>query len=84
MQHLFTLLLVAVILLPLWPIYRRKVSGKPVKGALLCNIASFFTVGLIMVGAPQAWRDIATGLVLIAAICLQLASKRSKKLAASA
>ena len=35
--------------------------------------------GLIMVGAPQAWRDIATGLVLIAAIVLQLSSKRSRR-----
>jgi len=35
--------------------------------------------GLIMIGASQAWRDIATGLVLIAAIVLQLSSKRSRR-----
>ena len=37
--------------------------------------------GLVMVGASQAWRDIATGLVLIAAIVLQLSSKRASRLA---
>ena len=45
-------------------------------------VTGLLSNGLIMVGAPQAWRDIATGLVLIAAICLQLASKNSKRLAA--
>jgi len=50
MEYLFALILVAVILLPLWPIYRRKVSGKPVRGALLANIFSFFTISLVMVG----------------------------------
>ncbi len=45
-------------------------------------VTGLLSNGLIMVGAPQAWRDIATGLVLLAAICLQLASKNSKKLAA--
>ena len=38
--------------------------------------------GIIMIGASQAWRDIATGLVLIAAIVLQLSSKKSRRLAA--
>ncbi len=44
-------------------------------------VTGLLSNGLIMIGAPQAWRDIATGLVLIAAIVLQLASKRSKKFA---
>lgn len=35
--------------------------------------------GLIMIGVSQAWRDIATGAVLIAAIVLQMSSRRSKK-----
>jgi V/A-type H+-transporting ATPase subunit K len=51
MEYILTLILVAVILLPLWPIYRRKVSGKPVRGALVANIVSFFAIGLVMVGA---------------------------------
>lgn len=42
-------------------------------------VTGLLSNGLIMVGAPQAWRDIATGLVLIAAIVLQLSSKRSKR-----
>jgi len=46
-------------------------------------VTGLLSNGLIMVGAPQAWRDIATGLVLIAAICLQLASKNSKRLTAA-
>lgn len=37
--------------------------------------------GLIMVGAPQAWRDIATGVVLTIAVILQIATRRSKKAA---
>ena len=45
-------------------------------------VTGLLSNGLIMVGAPQAWRDIATGLVLIAAICLQLASKNSKRIRA--
>ena len=50
MEFLFAFILVALILFPLWPIYRRKVSGKPVKGALICNIVSFFALGVVMVG----------------------------------
>lgn len=50
MEFLFALILVALILLPLYPIYRRKVSGKPVKGALIANIVSFFALGTVMVG----------------------------------
>ena len=45
-------------------------------------VTGLLSNGLIMVGAPQAWRDIALGLVLIAAICLQLAYKSSKRLTA--
>ncbi|MDR3207933.1 MAG: ATP synthase subunit C [Oscillospiraceae bacterium] len=51
MEYLFSLILVALILLPLYPIYRRKVSGKPVRGALLANIVSFFAIGVVCVGA---------------------------------
>jgi V/A-type H+-transporting ATPase subunit K len=50
MEYLFTLVLVALILLPLYPVYRRKVSGKPVRAALLFNIVSFFAVGVALVG----------------------------------
>ena len=35
--------------------------------------------GLVMVGVSQAWRNIATGIVLVFAIVLQLLSKKSKK-----
>jgi len=66
MEYLFTLILVAVILLPLWPIYRRKVSGKPVKGALVANIVSFFTMGVVMAGA-LAGRALAADDVVAAA-----------------
>ncbi len=45
-------------------------------------VTGLLSNGLTMVGAPQAWRDIATGLVLIAAIVLQLSSKKSRRLAA--
>lgn len=52
-------------------------------GALLgVLVTGLLSNGLIMVGAPQAWRDIATGVVLIGAIILQLSSKRSKMLGA--
>ena len=50
MEYLFALVLVVVILFPLWPIYRRHVSGKPVRGALTANIVSFFVIGVVMVG----------------------------------
>jgi ribose transport system permease protein len=43
-------------------------------------VTGLLSNGLIMVGAPQAWRDIATGIVLILAIILQIASKKSKRL----
>lgn len=51
MEFLYALILVALILLPLYPIYRRKVAGKPVKGALVFNLVSFFVLGFAMVGA---------------------------------
>lgn len=41
-------------------------------------VTGLLSNGLIMVGASQAWRDIATGIVLILAIILQLVSKKSK------
>ncbi|GHU63425.1 sugar ABC transporter permease [Clostridia bacterium] len=44
-------------------------------------VTGLLSNGLIMIGAPQAWRDIATGLVLILAIILQLSSKKSRRLA---
>ncbi|MBC5647940.1 ABC transporter permease [Christensenella tenuis] len=44
-------------------------------------VTGILSNGLIMLGAPQAWRDVATGVVLIAAVILQLASKKSKAFA---
>jgi ribose transport system permease protein len=44
-------------------------------------VTGLLSNGLIMIGAPQAWRDIATGIVLILAIMLQITSKKSKRLA---
>ena len=49
MEFLFPLILIALILAPLYPIYRRKASGKPVKAALIANIASFFVLGVALV-----------------------------------
>ena len=43
-------------------------------------VTGLLSNGLIMIGAPQAWRDIATGVVLIAAIILQLTSRKSKRI----
>ena len=69
MEYLFALILVAVILLPLWPIYRRKASGKPVKGALIANIASFFVIGVALAGA-LAGRALAADAAETAALAL--------------
>lgn len=44
-------------------------------GVLVTGILSN---GLVMIGISQAWRDIATGIVLILAIIIQIFSKRSK------
>lgn len=44
-------------------------------GVLVTGILSN---GLVMIGVSQAWRDIATGVVLIFAITIQLFSKKSK------
>ena len=66
MEYLFALILVAVIVLPLFLIYRRHVAGKPVKFALVGNIVSFFVVSLAMVGflAGRAFAaDAGTGVV---------------------
>ena len=60
MEYLFALVLVAVILLPLYPIYRRRRSGKQVRGALIANIASFFVLAVAMVGI-MAGRAFASG-----------------------
>ncbi|MCL2747091.1 MAG: ATP synthase subunit C [Oscillospiraceae bacterium] len=60
MEYLFALILTLVILLPLYPIYRRRVSGKSVKGALLGNIASFFVLGIALTVA-LAGRALAAG-----------------------
>ncbi len=42
-------------------------------------VTGLLSNGLIMVGAPQAFRDIATGAVLIAAVIVQMMAKKSKK-----
>ena len=42
-------------------------------------VTGLLSNGLIMVGAPQAFRDIATGVVLIAAVIVQMMAKKSKK-----
>jgi ribose transport system permease protein len=47
-------------------------------GVVLIGILSN---GLIMVGAPQAFRDIATGIVLIVAVIIQMMAKKSKRFA---
>ncbi len=51
MQYVFALFLVALLLSPLYFIYRRKVAHKPVRSALLANIIGFFVVGFAFVGA---------------------------------
>ncbi|MDR1948820.1 MAG: ABC transporter permease [Spirochaetaceae bacterium] len=45
-------------------------------------VTGLLSNGLIMIGVSQAWRDIATGIVLILAIILQITSKNSKGMAA--
>ena len=66
MEYLFALILVVVILSPLYPIYRRRVAGKPVRGALIANIASFFVLGVLLMGA-MAGRALATDEAAVAA-----------------
>lgn len=44
-------------------------------------VTGLLSNGLIMIGVPQAFRDIATGVVLVAAVIIQMAAKRSKRLA---
>jgi ribose transport system permease protein len=41
-------------------------------------VTGLLSNGLIMIGVSQAWRDIATGIVLILAIIMQIASKNSR------
>jgi ribose transport system permease protein len=43
-------------------------------------VTGLLSNGLIMIGVSQAWRDIATGIVLIFAIILQIASKDSRRM----
>ncbi|MDR0448117.1 MAG: sugar ABC transporter permease, partial [Treponema sp.] len=45
-------------------------------GVLVMGILSN---GLIMIGLPQAWRNIATGVVLVIAVILQNATKNVRK-----
>lgn len=49
-------------------------------GVLVTGILSN---GLVMIGVSQAWRDIATGIVLIFAITIQIVSKKSKLFSAN-
>jgi ribose/xylose/arabinose/galactoside ABC-type transport system permease subunit len=41
-------------------------------------VTGLLSNGLIMIGVSQAWRDIATGIVLILAIIMQITSKNSR------
>jgi ribose transport system permease protein len=41
-------------------------------------VTGLLSNGLIMIGVSQAWRDIATGIVLILAIIMQIASRNSR------
>lgn len=50
MQFVYPLILVAMLLAPLYAIYRRKVLGRPVKSMLITQIISFFAFGLIFMG----------------------------------
>jgi len=43
-------------------------------------VTGLLSNGLIMIGVPQAFRDIATGVVLVIAVIIQMAAKRSKRL----
>lgn len=43
-------------------------------------VTGLLSNGLIMLGISQAWRDVATGVVLILAIVLQIVSKKSKRI----
>ena len=47
-------------------------------GVLVTGILSN---GLIMIGVPQAWRDIATGVILVLAVVLQNATRGARKTA---
>ncbi len=44
-------------------------------------VTGILSNGLIMIGAPQAFRDIATGVVLVIAVIIQMVAKKSKRLA---
>lgn len=56
MEYLLILIPVAMLIAPLFAIYRRKTKGKNPKTALLCQICAFFGVVLItgLVGANNA------------------------------
>lgn len=43
-------------------------------------VTGLLSNGLIMIGISQAWRNVATGVVLILAIVLQIISKKSKRI----
>ena len=48
MEYLILLALVIVILLPLIPVYNKIISGKKAKYAIICNIASFFAICVVV------------------------------------
>lgn len=50
MEYLITLALVLLLIAPLFVTYKKYKTGKKVKGALLANIASFFTFCILAVG----------------------------------
>jgi len=48
MEYLITLVLVLMLVCPLYIIYRRKVSGKKVRGGLIANVFSFFALCILL------------------------------------
>jgi len=48
MEYIISLVLVLMLICPLYVIYRRKVSGKNVRGGLIANIFSFFALCVLL------------------------------------
>ena len=68
MEYIVLLLLVAALLAPLYFIYRRQKTGKPVRGALIGHIISFFALCILSVafaigGSVSAASDTAAAAV---------------------
>ena len=50
-MYVFAAAMTAIIIVPLFTIYRRQIKGKTVKSSILLQICAFFLVGLVLVGA---------------------------------